>query len=61
MHRLHVRYTCPKTGAHRSSFVVGTLHELHALVALPEYVVIPDPYNPPGFPQGGRVDVAALI
>ena len=34
----------------RPGYVIGTLDELQALAALPDCTVLPDPYNPPGFP-----------
>lgn len=46
MYRLKVR----RPWLPRPGFVIGTLDELRRLAALPDVQVLPDPYNPPGFP-----------
>ena len=34
----------------RPGFIIGTLDELKRYAAMPGVTVLPDPYNPPGFP-----------
>lgn len=34
----------------RPGFIIGTLDELKRYAAMPGVIVLPDPYNPPGFP-----------
>lgn len=50
MYRLRVRRTFLVDGKQPEGFVIGTIDELRRLDALPDCVVLPDPYNPPGFP-----------
>lgn len=50
MYRLRVRRTFLVNGKHPEGFVIGTLDELQRLAALPDCIVLPDAYNPPGFP-----------
>ena len=46
MYRLYVK----RSFMARPGFIVGTLDELRRIAALPDCQVLPDPYNPPGFP-----------
>ncbi len=56
MYRLYVK----RDFRPRPGFVIGTLQELQRLAALPGVTVLPDPYNPPGFPGAtyGERDLA---
>lgn len=57
MCRLRVRRTFLVNGKNPEGFVIGTLDELQRLASRPDCVVLPDPYNPPGFP--GALPAAA--
>lgn len=49
MYRLKVRRTFFVNGKYPEGFVIGTLEELKMLASLPDCIVLPDAYNPPGF------------